>query len=109
MNPGKLDRRITLQALTKTRGTEGGFVETWAEVTTLWGEVLQPSAGVEARQAETDRSNIRRQFRIRYYPGISETTHRVVYDSQIYNLIHASEEGRKAYHLLTCEFTEGRV
>ena len=109
MNPGRMDRRITLQSRTLGRGNEGGSTVTWSDVTTLWAETVQPAAGSEINRAENDRTVIRQNFRIRFYPGISATTHRIVYAGQTYNLIHAAEEGRKAYHLLTCEYTEDRT
>lgn len=109
MNPGRMDRRITLQSRTLGRGSEGGSTVTWSDVTTLWAETVQPASGSEINRGENDRTVIRQNFRIRFYPGISATTHRIVYAGQTYNLIHAAEEGRKAYHLLTCEYTEDRA
>jgi SPP1 family predicted phage head-tail adaptor len=38
---GKLRHRVTIQQNTPTRNAHGEMVDTWADVTTVWGEVKQ--------------------------------------------------------------------
>ena len=47
---GRLDRRITLQALTWAEDEFGQVIETWTDFATVWAEV-QPMAGLERVQA----------------------------------------------------------
>lgn len=98
---GKLDRRLTLQTLTTTRGAEGGIVETWADLATVWAERLEETSR-EYRAAGARHTDISRVFRIRHRAGLGSGANRVVYESQEYDLIGVREEGRKEGLILSC-------
>lgn len=106
MKPGNLDRRIDIQALTETRGAAGGIVATWATLKTVWAEKL-PSSGNEFRAAQSRHAETSQVFRIRYYSGLSETTHRISYSDRVYDILHIAEEGRREGMLISCKYTEG--
>ncbi|MDP4721322.1 MAG: phage head closure protein [Akkermansiaceae bacterium] len=105
MNPGRLDRRITLQERTVTRDNTGGVVNTWADVTGLWAQIPKET-GAEGIIADADSSTESRQFRIRFRE-IRTSHHRISYQSKTYDIKHAGEEGRRDYLLLTTTYTEG--
>ncbi|TAU48174.1 head-tail adaptor protein [Rhizobium ruizarguesonis] len=93
LNIGNMDRRITIERLTKTRKPSGDTFETWAPLATVWGEVLQQTASeffTGYGEAETG-SVI---FRVRYRPGIT-TKDRVTYGGQPYGLKEIKELGRR--------------
>lgn len=101
MNPGKMDRRLTVQVRTMTKDAAGGRVETWADAFDCWGEVVRHTAR-EGIAADADRAQEERQFRIRYKSGIASGTHRVLYQLQFFDITGITEEGRRDRLLLTC-------
>jgi SPP1 family predicted phage head-tail adaptor len=105
MNPGKMDRRITVQVRTLTRDAAGGRVESWADTFDCWAEVVsqKPKEGIVA---DADRSIDDRQFRIRYKAGLTSGTHRVLYQLKFYDILGIEEQGRQDRLLLTCRATQ---
>jgi SPP1 family predicted phage head-tail adaptor len=101
MNPGRMDRRITVQVRTLTKDAAGGRVETWADSFKCWAEVVKQTAS-EGITADADRSTDERQFRIRYRANIASGTHRILYQLRFYNIEGITEEGRQDRLLVTC-------
>jgi len=101
MNPGKMDRRITVQARTLTKDAAGGRVETWADSFLCWAELVKTSQS-EAITADSDRNIETRLFRIRYKTGLASGTHRIFYQLRFYDITGIDEEGRQDRLLLTC-------
>lgn len=100
-NPGRMDRRLTVQARTVSKDATGSRVETWADSFECWGESVRQTAR-EAISANADREHEERQFRIRYKSGISSGSHRVLYQLKFYDITSIIEEGRRDRMLLTC-------
>ena len=101
MNPGKMDRRITVQARTLTKDAAGGKQETWADSFDCWAEVVTQKAA-EGVAADADRATDERQFRIRYRSAIASGTHRILYQRKFYDITGITEEGRQDRILITC-------
>ena len=101
MNPGKMDRRVTIQARTLTKDAAGGRVETWADAFDCWAEIVTSKA-TESVTADADRASEDRQFRIRHKSGIASGTHRLLYQLRFYDITGIIEEGRRDRLLLTC-------
>jgi len=101
MNPGKMDRRLTVQVRTLTQDATGGRVESWADAFQCWGEAVTQK-GAEAITADADRATDERQFRIRYKANIASGTHRILYQRKFYDITGIVEEGRRERLLLTC-------
>jgi SPP1 family predicted phage head-tail adaptor len=99
MNPGAMDRRIIIQRSVVTRDAVGGVTETWEDQFSVWAEIPR-QAGNESAIADADRSQETRQFRIRYRTGIASNTHRVSYQSKIYDIRHIQEEMGRSNRLL---------
>lgn len=91
MNPGKLNRRVVIQSCTKTRDDSGSTVSTWADQLTVWAEAVTHK-GNEAEIVDSDRPQQSRQFRIRYRT-ITAEDHRILYQSQFFNITGITEEG----------------
>lgn len=94
MNIGKLDRRITIQAKTTTRdASEGGTVDTWADVVTVWAEKLDVGGSKGFRggalRPETDTV-----FTIRHRSDVT-ALHRITYQGAIYGIVSVAEIGRR--------------
>lgn len=101
MNPGKMDRRLTVQVRTFSKDVTGGRVESWADAFQCWAEVIRQSNS-EGVTADADRASDERQFRIRYKSGITSGTHRILFQLKFYDITGIVEEGRKEALILTC-------
>ena len=101
MNPGKMDRKLTIQARTLTRDDTGGKVETWADAFDVWAELLEMRA-TELLAAQSERTHALMKFRVRW-KDIAAGTHRVIYRLKFYNILSIVEEGRRDRLVITCE------
>jgi len=93
MESGKLDRRITLEALTATQGSLGGVSEGWAALATVWARWL-PGGGNETFTAAAVHAEAEGRFRIRWRSDVT-TKHRVVYAAVNYDILAVDEMGRR--------------
>lgn len=101
MNPGSLNRRLTLQSRTLSKDAVGGRVESWADVAQIWAEQLTQTQR-ENIVADAERNQDTRRFRIRYR-SITTEGHRLVYQGRKYDLIGIEETGIKDFLIVTCE------
>ena len=98
---GDLDRKITINSLTYTKGSAGEqlpdvetAVEVWAKVEYRFGDEQ-----VEARRVEM---NSRVQFTIRHYPSLTNK-HWVEFEGKRYDIIHIEELGRRRFTVVLTE------
>lgn len=101
MNPGKMDRRVTIQARTAAKDGAGGREDAWFDLYLCWAEIVTSKAA-EAITADADRASEDRQFRIRYKAGLTSGNHRLLYQLKFYDITGIVEEGRRDRLLLTC-------
>lgn len=101
MNPGKLNRRLTVQARTMTQDDAGGREEAWVDSFDCWGELVTRKQG-EAIKADSDRNEDTSTFRIRYKAGLTSGTHRILYQLRFYDILGIVEEGIKTSLLVEC-------
>lgn len=95
--PGKLDKRITLQSRTTAANAYGEPVETWADVADVWAEVNYPLT--QSGEVYIERVNIattNTEFTIRYRADVGFDW-RIVYGSDSYDIERISEVGRQNY------------
>lgn len=106
MNPGKLDRKIILQTPTESRGAQGGFTTTWANLATVWAQFI-PNGSRDFYAASQIHSEARAAFRIRYYSGITGGD-RISYDGKLWDILgEPIEEGRRRFLLIAAKYAEG--
>lgn len=105
MNPGKLDRRVTIESRTLTKDAAGGRVETWTTLANVWAEIVTRKAS-ESVVSDADRSVEEKQFRIRYRADIVSGTHRISYQAKSYDITGMIEEGRQHTMLIDCRATQ---
>lgn len=114
MNPGTLDRRITLLTRTVVVDSAGAPVETWAiSRPPLWaGRVA--NSGNESQQAGTTRATNGETLRIRWLETLNTPaapgTYRVRHNGRDWNLgaaIEDTSQPRRTYMLLSLSFTQG--
>ena len=104
LQAGKLTQRITLQALTITKGASGGAVKGWSEVAQVWAAVRHLSGNErQASSAGGQEAEARTEFTIRYRAGVTERM-RVLYGTKIYNIRHLNDfMARRESLVLTCD------
>lgn len=107
MNPGKLNRRIVIQARTISKDATASRVETWADSATVWAEAVV-QRGAEALPADSERFLDTRQFRIRHRT-IDPASNRVLYQSRFYDIRGVTDEGLKTTLLLDTIATQSVI
>lgn len=105
-NPGRLNRRLTVEVRTKTTDAAGGRVESWATAFKAWAEQLKASQA-EKVLGDSDRAEDERHFRIRWRDDIDARTHRIAYGGAKFNITGMTEEGIKDHLILSCRNVEG--
>ena len=93
MNAGKMDRRITLQRKSSSQDSFGEAIDTWADISTVWAEVV-PVSGNERFVSQQVIAEADTLFKIRYMSGLTPLD-RVVYDGRTYDVKGVIEIGRR--------------
>ena len=101
MRAGKMDRTITIQALSTTVDAAGTPSLTWTTFATRRAEIVQATTAEYLRAyGETDALAV--IFRIRWLSGLT-TDHRVQYDGRNLNIREITEIGRRRGLELRCD------
>lgn len=102
MNPGRRDRKITIERPVSTQDDQGGRTKTWRTVCTAWGEFIRPRVNTAVVQggvaAVVTQEIVIPACDVR--PG-----YRVVYGERIYRVLGVSADDRR-YVTLVCEEVE---
>lgn len=81
---GKLRQRVTLQAFTTERDSEGVLTEEWTDVATVWASV-EPLSAREFVQAAATQAKVTARIVIRYRPDVVPTM-RAIHRGKAYNI-----------------------
>lgn len=104
MRAGTLTERVTIQETTQTQDGDGGIVDSWADVATVWAAV-EPLTGREFFDAAKVNAEVSSRIRIRALSGIVPKM-RAVHGSDIYD-IHAvmdvDSRGREIHLMVSRE------
>lgn len=91
---GKLDRRITIQQLTQSQGSDyGNPTKTWSDWLETYANVYF-GGGREFEAARQINAEVDTQFQIRWTTGLSATM-RILYDGVYYDIHRIQEVGRR--------------
>lgn len=101
-----LRHRLQIQTLSLVSDGQGGSVETWSELATVWGK-LEPASTTErlyANQIEYQRSH---KAVIRYRNDVTQTM-RIVFENRYFQIksVHSPDE-RNAYLFLDLQENQG--
>lgn len=105
MNPGRLDRRITVQTSTETRDAGGGPKTTWATFCTLWANKAE---GTGDEQVNADKREYINTvvWTCRYRADVT-TKMRILDDrGNYYDILGISEVTRRNLMKLTTKTTQ---
>lgn len=88
MRAGKLRERITVQAFTETKGSNGEPTKTWTNLKSFWAEVrvlTERSHTREEFEAAQVNPYTRYDFRCRRVTGI-DTSMRIVFEGRVFDI-----------------------
>lgn len=94
MRAGQLDRQITIQQATRTRGATGAVSESWADVISLRAGIKQrKQSELEAAAKTQARGEL--VFITRFVSGITPLN-RLLFETRAYDITGVVETGRRA-------------
>ena len=85
INAGELNKRITLQAPTVTRGGDGAEIIVYADIATVWASYLV-QGGREFYSAQKINAETTAVFKIRYRANL-DTRYRVYYNKRYFYIL----------------------
>jgi len=99
-----LNRRIVIEALTQTKDTQGGMVDSWAVAFTVWAKIMNLSGNERTLTTHGgDVPEARTEFTVRYNSGIT-AKHRINYAGKLYNIKHVNDFNEQhRFIILTCD------
>lgn len=98
-----MDQQVEIQTIDSyTTDEYKQKVAVWQSVGKRWAEINEGS-GREFWSSQQVQSSLTHVVRIRYFPGITTKSHRVVWQGRTLNIDSiANPDGRKVYHVLRC-------
>ena len=94
MHIGMMDRRITLQSRTVAQDAMGEPDETWSTLATVWAQVVALRADEPFTNSEQHQAKVTHVFKA-YHRTDIDTTCRIVYQGDYYNIESVKELGRR--------------
>lgn len=108
MQPGTLDRRVTIQQSTSTQDAYGQPIESWSTFVTVWAKKMDVRAR-ERFTSDTELATRTSTFRIYWLDGVDEKMRIVDEDSTVYDIQGIAGNKRQNWLELTCEANNPEV
>lgn len=92
-----LRQRVAIEVKTAVQSPDGEEVITWANWATVYAAV-EPLRGQEYLAAQTQQASVDTRVRLRYRPGITTDTMRLVHGADVYDIeavLHIQERQRE--------------
>lgn len=92
MRAGWLNKRVTIEQVSRTQNEYGETVETWSKLRDVWASI-EPLRGEEYIASKTMQAGVDHRIRMRYQPDLTPK-HRIKYGSRIFEIesvIHVRE------------------
>lgn len=101
---GKLNTPIVIEALTQTKDSFGGMVDSWATFANAWARVMHLSGNEKKITAYGGQAaEARTEFQFRLIDGLT-TKHRIVCDGKVYNICHINPfNNENHFVIVTCD------
>ena len=103
MNPGELNRYVTLQELVTSRDAFGAEILSWSTLAAVWAKI-DPLSGGEAYVSDKIQSQATHRFTL-YYRSDVTAEHRVVFGGYAYDILLVQEVGLHEATELLVEWT----
>ena len=111
LDPGKLDRRITIQTRSTSVDSYGTPIETWGDTVTVWAGIEYPKTGSGEQYFDNvPIATTTVVFTIRNR-AVDPATNRIEYGNDIYDIERIGEIGRRNFTTITAKLREndGRI
>ena len=106
MNAGQFDELVTVQEYTTTTDSNTGEqLRTWVTYASAWALVEESDSGTEPVNADREEHKTRVNFTMRFDSGIN-TTMRISWAGNLYNILNVAEKQRRMYAKLQTELTQ---
>jgi SPP1 family predicted phage head-tail adaptor len=105
-DPGRLDQRVTLQQASASRDAEGGPVETWADVATVWADV-RPVGARSITRGQQAGAAVSKEVTIRWRSGLSSAMRVLFADGSAAKVSWVEDWPREARSVLVVEDLNG--
>ena len=92
MQAGRLDRRITIEEPSESRGNIGDVQESWSTFATVWAG-KDDRSGREAMSPDIVRGEVDTVWRLRHLDGLTMAM-RISYDGRVYDIRSIRQIGR---------------
>lgn len=112
MRAGPLRQRLTLQRLVETADPYNQRLQSWVDVATIWGRVIN-SAGAEVMNARQLKAEVSHIVHTRYLgpllpAGALPPTWRLLYGDRVLNIVWNNDVNeRHREYQITCQQVEG--
>lgn len=103
MNPGLLNKRVTIEAPVETPDGAGGLARSFSAVATVWAR-FEPSGGTEVIEATCEAQRLGYRVTIRRRAGLT-AGHRLNRGGRLFD-VHAVEDHEEWPHLLVLSVRE---
>lgn len=102
MEPGKLNRKVSIRQRGTSQDGTGQPIETWTEVAAPWANIRQRT-GAEALRADRDVSIVQTSIRIRRRPAVTAAM-RVYHGTTVYEIKAVLDDAENRERMdLVCE------
>ncbi len=106
MDPGKLNRKVTIKRPSTAQDSTGQPVDTLVDVATVWASIVHKS-GAESIRAEKDTSIVQASIRIRNRAGL-DSGMQVHFGGTVYGIkAIVPDEKTRDFMDLICEIVRG--
>jgi SPP1 family predicted phage head-tail adaptor len=99
-DPGRLDRRVTIQYSVPSRDASGGAVLDWYDAATVWAS-LSFLSGNRLYAAEEKSFEAMATYRIRHRSDV-QTGMRLIHGDDVFEIVAVDQLGRRHFLEMTC-------
>jgi SPP1 family predicted phage head-tail adaptor len=92
IDPGRLNRRLVLEAPVETPDGAGGVTRAYSEIATIWADVT-PVAARGGIDAASGGATVTHRIRVRAGPAIT-TQHRLRLDTRVFRIVSVRAHDR---------------
>ena len=89
-------KRVNIQKYTKTRGAEGGYIDTWATEKEVWANI-SPISGQERVDADQVKALRTHTVTMRFYAAGISANDRILFGARIFHIVSVVNVGERGY------------
>lgn len=89
INAGELDKKITIQKMSRTQNSYGEQIETWIDIKSAWANVKQTDSKTDNKEEFYGDQRVTKviyEFEIRFMPGL-KTRFRIRYKNMTFDIL----------------------